>query len=391
MANSNNICPFCFEKLNSKNVQFRCTNYDKKIDNSFVCGLEPDQELAIYKGLNAPIPSRKVFAAKSLFGIPKEGKCSCGSISRDRVCPSCHNTLPFAYCDTDNLIFAVIGAKETGKSHYIAVLIDYILNTLTETFPFTLQAANDETTTRYNRDFKKSVFYDHVIINATNAASVNRSVMEPLIYELKFHTAKNKITKCVTIAFFDTAGEDLDSENTMSIVNKYIYNAAGIIMLLDPLQLRGVRDALPQGTELPAVNTEIDTIVTRTSRLIHKALNLAPDKKIDIPLAAAFTKMDAVMPILSPASNMRKNGNHYNYGKFDATDAENVSDEMEALISKWAGNGFIAQVRDNFETYSYFGLSALGCNPGGSKKIEQVIPLRVEDPFLWLLYKHKLI
>ncbi len=387
------ICPFCFEEIKPQNIEFRCSNVTKKIDGSFVCGLEPDEKLAVYRGLTIPIPQRKVFSKKLFsFGIPKEAVCpDCKTTSRDRICSCCHNLLPNYYGETDNFMLAVIGAKETGKSHYIAVLIDYIINILTESFLFSASAANDETSRRYKEDFKRSIYEEHVIIPATQAASVNRSVREPLIYELKFHDEKTRLKKTVTVAFFDTAGEDLNAEDTMSVVNRYIFNASGIIMLLDPLQLEGVRNNLPDGTPLPDVNTEIETIIARTSRLIRKAKGMKANDKISIPLAVAFTKIDAIMPLLSPGSLIKTQGNHYNLGMFDVIDCKNVSDEMEALINQWAGHGFLAQVESNFSTYSYFGLSALGCNPQESKKIDKVIPLRVEDPFLWLLWKHKLI
>lgn len=386
------ICPFCFEEIKPQNIKFRCSNVTKKIDGSFLCGLEPDEKLAVYRGLTTPVPQHKVFSKKFSFGIPKEGVCpDCGSVSRDRICPFCHNLLPNYYGETDNYMLAVIGAKETGKSHYIAVLIDYLINILTETFMFSASAANDETSKRYKEDFKKSIYEEHVIIPATQAASVNRSVKEPLIYELKFHDEKTKLKKTVTIAFFDTAGEDLNAEDTMSVVNKYIFNASGIVLLLDPLQLKGVRDSLPVGTPLPEINTEIETIVARTSRLIRKARGIKPKEKIGIPLAVAFTKIDAIMPLLGSGSLLRNQGPHYNLGMFDVSDCRNVSDEMEALISQWAGHGFLAQIESDFSFYSYFGLSALGCNPQESKVIDKVIPLRVEDPFLWLLWKHKLI
>lgn len=387
------ICPFCFEEIKPHNVEFRCSNVTKKIDGSFVCGLEPDDKLAIYRGLNMSMPLHKTFTKGKLsFGMPREAFCpDCGNVSRDRICPHCHNLLPNYYGETDNLMLAVIGAKETGKSHYIAVLIDYIVNVLTESFMFSASAANDETSRRYKEDFRKSIFDEHVIIPATQAASVNRSVKEPLIYELKFHDSKTTLKKTVTIAFFDTAGEDLNAEDTMSVVNRYIYNAAGIIMLLDPLQLKGVRNSLPAGIPLPDVNTEIESIISRTVRLIRKAKGMKPKAKINIPLAVAFTKIDAIMPILPPGSIIRNQGAHYNLGLFDVMDCNNVSDEMEALINQWAGHDFLAQVASDFETYSYFGLTALGCNPQETKVIEKVIPLRVEDPFLWLLWKYKLI
>lgn len=394
MGKNSLICPFCYTEIKPGYVEFRCSNAAKKMDGSFVCGLEADKKLAAYKGAGTVIPMHKAFPRKRIlaYGIPREAVCpDCNTVSRDRLCPYCHNMLPYYYGETDNLMIAVIGAKETGKSHYIAVLIDYIVNTLSGSFPFAAQAANDETSLRYKRDFKKSIYEDHVTIQATHSANVDRTVREPLIYELRFHDDKMKLKKTVTISFFDTAGEDLDAEDTMSVVNRYIYNASGIIMLLDPLQLSGVRTLVPRGTPLPAVNTEIDTIITRTSRLIKKAKNMGPDEKIKIPLAVSFTKLDVILPLLGASSSVRNVGSHYNLGKFDVLDAQNVNDEIEALINQWAGHGFLSQVETNFRTFSYFGLSALGCNPQGSRHIESVIPLRVEDPFLWLLWKYRLI
>ena len=43
------------------------------------------------------------------------------------------------------------------------------------------------------------------------------------------------------MVFFDTAGEDLNSEEIMSSVNKYIIQANGIILLIDPLQFDSVK------------------------------------------------------------------------------------------------------------------------------------------------------
>ncbi len=41
---------------------------------------------------------------------------------------------------------------------------------------------------------------------------------------------------------------------------------------------------------------------------------------------------------------------------------------------------------------AFFGLSALGCNPDElNGTVPIVAPMRVEDPFLWLLYKNKFI
>ena len=48
--------------------------------------------------------------------------------------------------------------------------------------------------------------------------------------------------------FFDTAGEDLNDEDTMSTVNKYICKSAGIVFLLDPMQIPAVVSQLDEST-----------------------------------------------------------------------------------------------------------------------------------------------
>lgn len=380
-------------------VSFRCENTAVKGNGMPVCPLSDDLPYSDFKGSKTPLKKKHVFNARQRLlssRMPAQAVCPvCGKVSHDKICPKCHSRLPNDIGETENLLFAIIGAKEVGKSHYLAVLINIITDVLTSSFPFSISAANDETGRRYNLDFRKKLFEDKETITATKSGLTDRNVRSPLIYHLRFYkTLKNgkKIpSRTVTIAFFDTAGEDLNDEDTMSAVNKYIYNSSGIIFLLDPLQLDSVRSALPKGTPMPEKYEEIDSIITRTIRLIRKAKGISANHKIKIPLAAAFTKIDALKPILDRSSSLNYSSRHIEYGKFDIADAENVSSEIEALLTEWTGGNFVKQISINFENYSYFGLSALGCNPQYSRHVEKVDSRRVEDPFLWLLWKHRLI
>ena len=64
---------------------------------------------------------------------------------------------------------------------------------------------------------------------------------------------------------------------------------------------------------------------------------------------------------------------------------------MKAYVDKWNGGGFV-QKANAFKESAFFGLSALGCNPDDlNGTVPIVAPMRVEDPFLWLLYKNKFI
>lgn len=400
------ICPYCFEKNNINEVEFRCENTAKKMDGSDVCPLEDDAILNQFLGIKNGMPRRKVFGATSnflqKFQMPAKAICPvCQKESHDRVCKKCHSRLPNDIAETEDMFFSIIGAKNTGKSHYLAVLINIISEVLTKNFPFCISAADDATSQRYKKDFKKVVYDDKVTISATQKReNMKAEDKNPLIYYIKFYknssSGAKKPIKTITVAFFDTAGEDLDAEDTMLNVNRYIFNSSGIIFLLDPLQLSGVRERLlslgvTSEKDLPSINTEMETIISRTIRLIRKANGLKTNEKIKIPLAVAFSKIDALAPILDKSSYLLTNSKHSEYGKFDVGDSENVQMEIESLLSTWSGNDLLQQVSVNFDKYGFFGLSALGCNPGATQKIANVSPLRVEDPFLWLLWQHKLI
>lgn len=400
------VCPYCFEKSKITEVEFRCENTAKDSSGAEVCSLEPDAVYAHFLGKKNDENRRKVFGAKGgLFGqfsMPTKAVCpSCGKESHDRVCKKCHSRLPNDIAETEDMFFSIIGAKNVGKSHYLAVLINIISETLTSTFPFCISAADDATSQRYKKNFKEVIYDKKVTIRPTQKREdMNAGDKSPLVYYIKFYkngmSGNKKPIKTITVAFFDTAGEDLDAEDTMLNVNRYIFNSSGIIFLLDPLQLKGVRERLLslgglKESDLPDINTEMETIISRTTRLIRKANGMKANEKITIPMAVAFSKIDALSPILDSSSCLLTNSKHRDYGKFDVEDSENVKMEIEGLLSNWAGSDLMQQVSVNYDKYSYFGLSALGCNPGTEQTISNVVPHRVEDPFLWLLWQHKLI
>lgn len=380
----NYICPFCFTKHKLNEVDFLCKN-DKMDRSGQMCINAKTQKVIRY--------------ISEENRMPKSMLCDqCGETVTTKVCPTCGAELPYTIGEYEDLIFAVIGAKEAGKSHYIAVLIDKIMNEIGSAFDCSLQAIDDATIKRYRNDFYYPVFRKSEVIKVTRSAKTDVSVSKPLIYTLSFKEdskikkliTKKNVKNVVTIAFFDTAGEDLNSEDTMKTVNKYIYNSSGVIFLLDPLQLSEVRESLPKSTFLPQQNGEIEDLFSRTANLIRKANEISMDKLIDIPVAVAFSKIDAVEALVGKSCSINYPSKHVEAGKFDIADFEDVNNTMEALVKEWGGTNFSNQLSANFKEYAYFGLTALGCNPE-SNKISKLRPHRVEDPFLWLLWKHKLI
>lgn len=389
------ICPFCFTKNDLYKVEFRCENDSRR------CPPEPDKKWSTHRGLTSPSmqqriitlppPKSKFDRIKSIF-LPKEAVCpACGEKSQKRVCPECHTELPYTIADFKNYIFAIIGARESGKSHYISVLLNKIRNEIGMKFNCNLHPLNDDTINRYRKLFYDPVFRKKETIPATISALADRSVRIPLIYTLAF-TGKNffrrrKVKSAVNLVFFDTAGEDLNAEDIMKTENKYIYCSSGIILLLDPLQLSYVRANLSNSVALPMQNTETSDILARTINLIRKANNIKQPRQIDIPIALTFSKIDAV----SLESGCSLNYDSKHDGRFSIEDFENVNAEMESMLEDWGEAGLVNQLRSNFKHYAFFGLSALGCNPHDDQKIKKFRPRRVEDPFLWLLWKLNII
>ncbi|AYD39352.1 zinc ribbon domain-containing protein [Clostridium fermenticellae] len=375
------ICPYCFSKHKLNEVNFICSN---------------DPDVCLNARNLKPIVPR---SAEDKNEMPESIFCNeCGQKTNIKICPTCSTELPYSIGEYDNLIFTVIGTKGAGKSHYIAVLIDKIMNEIASAFDYSFSAVDDATMKRYRNDFYNPVFRRNEIIGVTHSAKTDFSVKQPLIYNLTFRESgffgmllkSRMISNTVTITFFDTSGEDLDSEDMMKNVNKYIYNSSGLIFLIDPLQLESVRQRLPENIKLPEQNTEIEDLLSRTANLIRKENGIKVDKPIDIPVAVVFSKMDALESLIDSSSCINYPSSHARNGYFDLSDFEDVNDTIESLIRSFGEENFVNQLSSNFKEYAYFGMTALGCSPEEGK-ITKLKPHRVEDPFLWLLYKYKFI
>jgi hypothetical protein len=378
------VCPYCFEPYRLGESPFRCASPAAR------CAPEIDAVRSRSWQDNAPLG--RVLPAGG--GFRKEARCpACSLVSRKRLCPHCHMDLPHTTGKFRNLIFAVIGAKEAGKSHYIAVLIEQIRNSIGPEIGMLLEPLDDATIRRYRQDFFEPIYRRGTVIHGTVSALADRRVQMPLVYSLAF-TGKDLLgRRCikglVTLVFFDTAGEDLDHEDVMTTVNKYIYRSDGIIVLLDPLQLDSVRSQLDGAVPLPSRNTETAEILSRTTQLILKGRELREDAMVPTPLAVAFSKFDAVEPLIDPQMQLNADSSHR--GGYDLADFHAVNSEMHSLLRQWGGAVITEQVERRYRRCGFFGLTALGCNPHGDQKIPRVLPRRVEDPFLWLLHCHGLI
>lgn len=392
------ICPFCFEEHKIADAQFRCTNRR--------CKDVPDIEMTRYENGNVEIPKmgKPTFKALSKgLGLPKSAECpECHQNTYAIVCPSCHNKLPESTLLGTDMIISVVGSRDTGKSHFVGVIINELIERISVKFGGAMEGF-DDTMQRYKAGAYQKLYCDMHLLDLTKSSvhDVYNGAYRPLIFTLKLkHKALFKDTiDSFTLVFFDTAGEDLNDEDTMNTVNKYICKSAGIIFLLDPMQIPEVRNQLDENIISRASSVDLrqaarsDDIMTRVSKLIRNDKNMKTSQKIDIPVAAVFSKFDVIADLIPEGSTILDNSPHCSLKGFDMADWHNVDLEIRSLLAEWGAESFVSQVNVNYSKCSYFAVSALGLNnnPKKDRRIERPRPHRIEDPLLWLLKENGVI
>lgn len=399
MSKKEFICPYCFEQHQLSEVQFRCSN-NRCLDFD-------DIEMTKYENGNLKMPKKgkKTFTVPltKASRTPHSADCpECNKTTHKVVCPSCHNVLPESTLLGRDMIISVIGSRDTGKSHFVGVIIKELIDRISVKFGGAMMGF-DDSMERYEQNFGRKLYHDLQKLDLTKSSEqdVNNGAYRPLIFTLNLKRKKllGESIESFTFVIFDTAGEDLNDEDTMNTVNKYICKSSGIIFLLDPMQIPEVTSQLEDSIVKRASSVEwrqatrSDDIMARVSRLIRNDKGLKSTEKIKIPVAAVFSKFDAIESLVPPGCTVLETSPHCSKKGFDLSDSHNVHSEIEGLLRGWGADSFMAQLDVNYKSYSYFAVSALGLknNPNQDRTIQRPRPHRIEDPLLWILKENKVI
>ena len=367
-------CPYCYSEHNLQTAKLKCsyTLKDKDTGNIKNCVGNVQKDADGY----IPLKDRE--------------KCMrCTYAKKSVYCPEVKKEIPSDFLNGKSLSVALLGAKASGKSNYIGVLINEIKRKMTGSFNCSLSLTSSEE----SKEYYENEYYKPLFINGNVVRGTDTSVdVPPLIFPLRFMNKRDHIVNTAALTFYDTAGEHFDSTQDMLINNRYIPNSDGIILLLDPLQVPSIRRKLENKMDdLPAQNTDVVEVLSRIVENIRDVKNIRG--KIKMPLALVFTKIDALekFDILREDSCLRQESEHMSRGVFVYSDFENVNIEIRDLLENWLDEELVQQMK-NFEKYAFFGLSALGGIPQGIKLAgNQIKPRRVLDPLLWILAENKYI
>ncbi|MFF8424625.1 MULTISPECIES: TRAFAC clade GTPase domain-containing protein [unclassified Streptomyces] len=398
------ICPYCFARASAAKLPYRCLMTPSGVRGGAPCGPESDDAWAGFMGPGVPpaarmrgplfTPARKV---AGLGGGGSSVPCpQCGVPTPVRVCGSCHSDLPSDYCDQDSRIIALVGAKASGKSTYVSVLVNELNHRVGQAYHASLAAMGQSTQTR-DREMAEDLYERLRLPDATRPAALGFN--DPLLYRLSLPRRSllgGTGTRHTTLVFFDAAGEDLAGTEAMDRYTRYLGAADGIILLVDPLQLGSVRDRLPvhEGPPLPVVETPPQQIAADLAAQLRAHGKGSSRGRVSTPIAVAVTKADMLRPLLDPHSPLLRNAPH-SAGTYDGEDRLAVHEELRSLLTDWDSGALLRQLELDFGELSLFGLSALGAPPPADAPADVPKsgpqPVRVEDPLLWLLSRRGLL
>lgn len=440
MASKKITCPYCFKEFQNTEAYYQCESEERDRNGDYKCERISTEEYDEYwKGED--LPMRQIWRQKGglsskLFG-PKfnSQKCpSCGYISRRFVCPHCMNWLPTEMIENGAEIISVIGSPSSGKTNYIVALIHqlrkygYKLDLQVAPTQIYRDGHKNESTQNLFKDLETKLFKENEVLEktATNKKDI------PWIFKL----SQQSTGKEIYLVFYDTAGEHF-RENLKNNV-KYLKESSGVIVILDTLSINYIKKILKE-KGLEGLGGEAKDSLEEIQYALE---NLEGKSKYDKPFAFVFSKFDAVIDNkdelnFSTDEFMRGSkpldSSYIKTGEFDVEKINDISQIIEATLKdEWDEGDFYhyahnwgskknkqspkeekekkrskgesdkkrsKEESDNNDSkkkwdpndpennYKFFGVSAFGCMPDESNRMEEVKPYRVMDPLIWVLYK----
>jgi hypothetical protein len=373
-------CPFCFRRIDSSRLAYQCSGR-----GDTECEKTADAARTRLTG--------STMATYPTF-MPPEGRgdqavrCPvCGDPASRRACPECHTALPIGFTEFGSTMIGLVGAKGSGKSVLMTVLIRQLRDTTGKRYSADVRLDTDNPDrlrglSDYQADREAPLFTDGILPPSKSAAPV-------LLRWRQTVTRRGRTSvKCTMVPFVDTAGEDLDGTPTAFTV-QYLSACGGLIITLDPFALPGARAALnlPDLPDNACEDMPLHVVAGLTD-VLRAEYNLRKDDKIPIPVAVVLTKIDAFLRKLDPG-NPLMTAAPAEPARADA-DGQAVHEHVLALLHQWNAHSIDTHMRLNYREFRYFGVSALGAEPDYEKSTVtpgRVRPRRVEDPVLWLLPK----
>jgi hypothetical protein len=356
------VCPYC-----SKEMQLRNCKVVSGVDKSTVL-VDPAQSLTLF--------------APSIVGRKNTRELA----SRQCVNPQCNRLLPrnIEFVDR-NATIAIVGDSFSGKTHYIAALIEQLRSGRYVPPGYDLcllHPASAEIEEIYQNEYYQPLFKFNQELPRSNRVFDQNA--EPLIYEL---TLEGQTRKVMNLLIYDISGEDVTSLRDLVSYRPHLLNAKGILFMADPWAIPGFSNKLAHH-----LRPKPDQVTGRVAtNILHSIMQLylnnagqGGKKRFASPIAVVITKADLI-PYLNIDPYYH---DLYNSDFADRPDTESNS-PVNGVIQKLLrnlGELSIVDMANRLERTRFFVTSATGSNvDDATREFPYIKPYRCTDPLFWLL------
>lgn len=357
------ICPFCSNRFHPG-------------DCAVVSSIDPHEILlAPPKGgirrLFARIWVRRLVGARYVTRLAR------------RQCPHCSNLLPADIEIADIYIIPVIGAIGSGKSTFLAAVIEELRREGRGPIGgIQFVGLTESSESLYRRDYYLPLFREQKVLPATSLASP-QEIQHPLICEFRIWEKSNQAGKRIYISFYDVSGEDISNEASLVQQSRFVLNASAILFLVDPMKMPWVAARLPFHLRSPKAEVSQQTDILWHIAATYCAYHNV--EQVNIPIAVTLSKSDV----------LRYVGREFNvYKSFHAphlTDEVRVKEllEIDSEIQSYLGSYYptFLSLSRTFPKAGYFAVSATGFPPDEKGNYPALSPVRCLDPLFWILWQ----
>jgi len=302
------------------------------------------------------------------------------------VCPVCHYQLPDGWRGGHATCIAMAGARATGKSLYIAVLVKQ-LELLCENLGVSMEPTTRATATAYVTHYETPLFAHRGLIPPTPTVHTQASLQrEPLIFSIGIWQDVRRY-----LVLRDVAGEDMEVGSLSAPPFQFFANADAVFFMFDPFRVKSIRDhvqdLLPDqmfsGGDPRSVLSNVMLAIGRGQPRL--AVILSKFDALRVLRDVEGSEWSLIMSNAG-AAYLRDTSDAEHY---DEAGGQLLHEEVRSLLMRLNAGSMVAAV-ENPSTgmrlrHRYFVVSSLGQPPSGNRlHARGIAPFRCADPVRWI-------
>jgi hypothetical protein len=385
-------CPYCYHRIRQSRLAFQCKGRGVP-GNPARCTRARDDERMRYTGVTDPMLPVFTVPSGNPFGRRTADCPNCKGPTSTRACPVCHTPLSATFAESRSPLIGMVGGKGAGKTVYTAVLHHELRTEVRRRFDADIRLVGGQqggtgSARQWLEANEEQLFEDGKLFPGTSAAP--DGVRAPVVIEWRQPRRRLGVQgtyDTTVLSFYDAAGEDLTSVDKVRD-QAYLGVSDGLVLLLDPWQLPGAAERIDvPRAKITGAAPPLEVLGSITD-MLRDTHGVKARKKVPVPIAVVFAKMDAFFSLLGPHHPLMRAAR--TEAGYDETIGHDTHEQVRALLHEYGADDIDALLMHNYTTYRYFAVSALGDAPDYARDLVNdsgVQPFRVEEPLLWLLHR----